>query len=76
LARRDVGEIDVDHVGNRDVGYVALAARRCVLAGDVLREPPFNIATVANAEASAKLASGVSDDPDGGIAALARRSEP
>jgi hypothetical protein len=80
LVRRHVGQIDVDHVGERDLGYVALAASRCVLVGDIAGERCFSLSTVARAEASAMLASAVSDDPDCGIAAAvvawSRRTEP
>ena len=63
LTRCHVGEIDVDHVGDWNLGDVAFAARRCVFAGDIVGERPLSLSTLAHAEASALLASGVSDDP-------------
>ena len=79
LTRRHVGEIDVDHVGHWNLGYVAFAARRCVFVGDVLGERRFSLSTFAHAAASAALVSGVFDDPDcalGTLGALTGLAEP
>ena len=76
LARRHVGEIDINDVGYWNLIYAAFAARRLILASDVSRERRFSRSTVANAEASAVLVSSVSDNPDGGVATIAWRSEP
>ena len=79
LIRGNVGEVDVNHVGDGNLGYVALAARRGVLGRNVIGEGRFSLSTLAHAEASAMLSSDVSDDPYRGVGAavaLAGRSEP
>jgi hypothetical protein len=70
LTRSHVSEIDVDHVGDRNLAYVSFAASRRVLAGDVLGERRFSLSTFAHAAASALLVSGVFDDPDCALGAL------
>jgi hypothetical protein len=74
LMRRHVGEVDANHVGDRNLGYVALAARRSVLAGDVGGEGGLSLWTIALAEASATLASAVSDDPYCGVDSIVARA--
>ena len=79
LIRSHVGQVDVDHVGDRDHDYASLTASRCIFACDVVGERRLSLSTCANAEASAELVSGVSDDPDGRVTAaraLAGRAEP
>jgi hypothetical protein len=76
LTRRNVGEIDIDDVGNWNCLYAPFAARRFIFARDVFRERSFSLSTLARAEASALLASAVSDDPDGWIASVAGWSKP
>jgi hypothetical protein len=80
LIRNRVGEVNGNHVGDRNLGYVALTARWCVLAGGVFGERRLSFSTLAHAEASAMLVSGVFDDPDCSLGtlvlSLAGRSKP
>ena len=55
LMRRNVGQVDADDIGDRDLVNVALAARRRVLARDVVGEGLFSLMTFARAESSADL---------------------
>jgi hypothetical protein len=52
LIRNRVGEVNGNHVGDRNLGYVALTARWCVLAGGVFGERRLSFSTLAHAEAS------------------------
>ena len=58
-----VGQIETNDTGYWNLRHVPLAARRGVLAGDVVGERPFSLSTLSRAESSADLASGVFDDP-------------
>ncbi|MFC3642322.1 hypothetical protein [Aquibium oceanicum] len=69
VAGHDVGQVDVDDVGDQDpVGVASALARRPVLFADEFGEPLLSAFAVASAAASADEGRSVADEPSGRVA--------